>query len=79
MYAFVACTQLTRGVKHQLAETCALIGTVRPPWVSCRVTQVYGSGACVYFYFAVLDDGIEDVPAALEKVGHRLTRLQGYG
>jgi alkyldihydroxyacetonephosphate synthase len=30
------------------------------PFVSCRVTQTYDTGACVYFYFGFIWTGLPD-------------------
>ncbi len=35
-------------------------GIVKPALITCRVTQTYDAGACVYFYFAFnYQDGID--------------------
>ncbi|XP_063235126.1 alkyldihydroxyacetonephosphate synthase isoform X2 [Bacillus rossius redtenbacheri] len=43
---------LCENVKHRLAKECKALG-VKHYLVSCRVTQTYDSGCCVYFYFAL--------------------------
>lgn len=42
---------LCESVKRRIVATCAQAGIKAAPFVSCRVTQVYDTGACVYFYF----------------------------
>jgi len=44
------------------SEICgpAQAGVKTAPFVSCRVTQVYDSGACIYFYFGFSWKGIAD-------------------
>ncbi|XP_065322931.1 alkyldihydroxyacetonephosphate synthase, peroxisomal-like isoform X2 [Gordionus sp. m RMFG-2023] len=44
---------LCRNVKDKIRRDCAeRYGITFPPFVSCRVTQTYDTGACVYFYLA---------------------------
>lgn len=40
------------------------------PFVSCRVTQLYDSGACVYFYFGFLWGDIEDPVKVFSEIEH---------
>lgn len=44
-------TDLCRNVKEGLKRKCADLGIKYPPLATCRVTQTYDAGACVYFYF----------------------------
>ena len=44
-------TDLCRNVKEALKRKCANLGIKYPPLATCRVTQTYDAGACVYFYF----------------------------
>eukprot|EP01112_Ceratiomyxa_fruticulosa_P014999 TRINITY_DN435_c0_g1_i3.p1 TRINITY_DN435_c0_g1~~TRINITY_DN435_c0_g1_i3.p1 ORF type:complete len:630 (+),score=140.85 TRINITY_DN435_c0_g1_i3:127-2016(+) len=54
---YAVCTQ----VKERVHKAAAARGIVHPPpFVSCRVTQVYDSGFCIYFYFGFLFSGIKD-------------------
>ena len=50
-------------VKERTAQMCAVNGVKRPPFISCRVTQIYDEGVCVYFYlsFCYLDVSIDPV------------------
>lgn len=41
---------LCRNVKELCKRECKRHGVKHPPLVSCRVTQLYDAGACVYFY-----------------------------
>nr|CAD7596754.1 unnamed protein product [Timema genevievae] len=41
---------LCRNVKHCIAEQCKALG-IQHFMTSCRVTQTYDVGSCVYFYF----------------------------
>ncbi|XP_059472102.1 alkyldihydroxyacetonephosphate synthase-like [Neocloeon triangulifer] len=45
------CANLCRSVKNTIARECTARGITHFE-TSCRVTQVYDAGACVYFYFA---------------------------
>ncbi|XP_043931246.1 alkyldihydroxyacetonephosphate synthase, peroxisomal [Protopterus annectens] len=51
---------LCRNVKERLLRECKERGVQFPPLSTCRVTQTYDSGACVYFYFAFNYRGIGD-------------------
>jgi alkyldihydroxyacetonephosphate synthase len=48
---------LCERVKKRIVDVCKAKGFVTTPFSSCRVTQVYDTGACVYFYFGVKWDG----------------------
>ena len=54
---------LCEGVKRRIHEEHAQRGLPGKPFVTCRVTQVYPTGACVYFYFAFFFQGIEGNPS----------------
>ena len=61
---------LCENVKRRLATEYAKHGLPGKPFVSCRVTQVYPTGVCVYFYFAFYHKGVErpsEVFAELER------------
>jgi alkyldihydroxyacetonephosphate synthase len=61
---------LCENVKRRLREEVRRRGLPGNPFVTCRVTQVYETGACVYFYFAFYHKGVEDpsgVYAELER------------
>jgi len=51
---------LCSAVKDRIRAECKKAGVVREPFVSCRVTQTYDSGACVYFYFGFSWKGLAD-------------------
>lgn len=38
------------------------------PFVSCRVTQVYDTGCCIYFYMAFYSKGVEDAVGAYHEI-----------
>ena len=51
---------LCANVKLRLARSCREHGVRHPPFVSCRISQSYDTGACVYFYFAMCFRGLAD-------------------
>jgi alkyldihydroxyacetonephosphate synthase len=59
---------LCTDVKARVTEACARHGVRHPPLVSCRVTQTYDTGACVYFYFGFHYRGLADAEAVFEAV-----------
>ncbi|KAL6725734.1 hypothetical protein Aduo_007767 [Ancylostoma duodenale] len=54
---------LCRNVKELIKRQAKNLGVQYPVLSSCRVTQIYDAGACVYFYFGFnsrgLDNGLE--------------------
>jgi alkyldihydroxyacetonephosphate synthase len=61
---------LCENVKGRLAAEHAARGLPGRPFVTCRVTQVYQTGVCVYFYFGFYHKGVErpaEVFAELER------------
>lgn len=42
---------LCRNVKDRIKKECHVKAIQFPPYVTCRITQLYDTGACVYFYF----------------------------
>jgi len=53
---------LCSSVKNRIAESCKQKGISKPPFVSCRVTQTYDVGCCIYFYFGFLHFGMKENP-----------------
>uniref|UniRef100_A0A8R1XZ63 Alkylglycerone-phosphate synthase n=1 Tax=Onchocerca volvulus TaxID=6282 RepID=A0A8R1XZ63_ONCVO len=49
---------LCRNVKEVIKREGMANGTILPPLATCRITQVYDSGVCVYFYYAFNYRGI---------------------
>jgi alkyldihydroxyacetonephosphate synthase len=54
------CLDLVDNVKHRLWQEHAKRGLPGTPFVSARVTQLYETGVCVYFYFAFYHKGVEN-------------------
>jgi alkyldihydroxyacetonephosphate synthase len=51
---------LCENVKRRIRDECARRGIPGTPFVTSRVTQVYDTGACIYFYFAFYFKGLEN-------------------
>nr|XP_039248584.1 alkyldihydroxyacetonephosphate synthase, peroxisomal-like [Styela clava]XP_039248585.1 alkyldihydroxyacetonephosphate synthase, peroxisomal-like [Styela clava]XP_039248586.1 alkyldihydroxyacetonephosphate synthase, peroxisomal-like [Styela clava] len=51
---------LCRNVKERIHQECVSHGIKYPPLSTCRVTQTYDAGACIYFYFAFRYRGLTD-------------------
>ncbi len=51
---------LCRNVKRRVREEYAARGLPGEPFITCRVTQLYHSGVCIYFYFAYYYKGVEN-------------------
>jgi len=57
-------------VKRRVREEHRRRGLPGNPFITCRVTQVYPTGVCIYFYFAIWYKGVEhpsEVYAELER------------
>jgi alkyldihydroxyacetonephosphate synthase len=50
--------ELCDNVKRRLVTECAARGVPGRPFVTARVTQVYQTGVCVYFYFGFYHKGL---------------------
>ncbi|XP_018413584.1 PREDICTED: alkyldihydroxyacetonephosphate synthase, peroxisomal isoform X2 [Nanorana parkeri] len=59
---------LCRNVKERIVRECKEKGVQFPPLSTCRVTQTYDAGACVYFYFAFNYRGISDPVHVYEEI-----------
>lgn len=60
---------LCRNVKSRVARDCRAHG-IRKYFVSCRVTQTYDEGCCVYFYMGLNYMGIENPVETYEAIEH---------
>jgi alkyldihydroxyacetonephosphate synthase len=61
---------LVASVKQRLHDECAARGIPGKPFVTARITQVYPTGAAVYFYFAFYYKGIENPSALYAEIEH---------
>ncbi|KAM8933694.1 alkyldihydroxyacetonephosphate synthase, peroxisomal [Pelodytes ibericus] len=59
---------LCRNVKERIVRECKERGVQFPPFSTCRVTQTYDAGACVYFYFAFNYRGLSDPVHVYEEI-----------
>ena len=62
--------ELCENVKRRIREEHAARNLPGKPMVMCRVTQVYETGVCVYFYFAYYFKGIEDPSRVYAEIEH---------
>ncbi|XP_012882998.1 PREDICTED: alkyldihydroxyacetonephosphate synthase, peroxisomal [Dipodomys ordii] len=58
---------LCRNVKERIRRECKEKGVQFAPLSTCRVTQTYDAGACIYFYFAFNYRGISDPLTVFEQ------------
>ena len=61
--------ELCENVK-KISEVASHYQLKHEPFVSCRVTQTYDTGACVYFYFGALWSGLDDPMKCFNHVEH---------
>lgn len=59
---------LCRNTKVAIYQKCIDLGIRYRPFVTCRVTQTYDTGACVYFYFGFNYHGLDDPLKAYEVI-----------
>jgi alkyldihydroxyacetonephosphate synthase len=78
------------GVKERVRKEHAARNLPGQPFVTCRVTQIYETGAAVYFYFGMSHEGVDhpsEVYAEIEraareeilKLGGSLSHHHGIG
>ena len=60
--------QLCEQTKETIHSAAKRLGVRRQPFVSCRVTQLYDTGVCVYFYFGFVWTGLADPVHAFETI-----------
>ena len=61
---------LCEGVKKGIVASAKKHGVSREPFISCRVTQLYDTGVCIYFYFGFVWHGLQDPVATFNAVEH---------
>ncbi|KAG7177818.1 alkyldihydroxyacetonephosphate synthase, peroxisomal-like [Homarus americanus] len=70
---------LCHNVKHRIKSECKERG-IKHTFVTCRVTQTYDAGACVYFYFAFNYRGLSDPVHVYEEIeGNARNEILGCG
>jgi alkyldihydroxyacetonephosphate synthase len=52
--------ELCKRVKHRIRKEHAARDLPGAPFISCRITQLYETGVCIYFYFAYYYKGVEN-------------------
>ena len=57
-------------VKRRLEEEHRKRNLPGKPFMSCRVTQVYPTGVCIYFYYAYYFKGVENPSEVFSEVEH---------
>ena len=61
---------LCENVKRRIREEHAKRGLPGKPFVTCRVTQLYPTGVCVYFYFAYYFKHVENPSEVFAEIEH---------
>jgi len=61
---------LCQRVKERVRTTSRLLKVPGEPFTSCRVTQAYDSGSCVYFYIAMQFQGLDDPVHIFSELEH---------
>jgi len=61
---------LCRNVKQRISNAAKTHGITRDIFCSCRVTQGYDSGACIYFYFGFVWQGLPDPVRTYTAIEH---------
>ena len=61
---------LCKNVKRRLREEHRKRNLPGKPFATCRITQVYPTGVCVYFYFAYYFKGVENPSAVYSELEH---------
>uniref|UniRef100_A0AAX7T6A7 Alkylglycerone-phosphate synthase n=1 Tax=Astatotilapia calliptera TaxID=8154 RepID=A0AAX7T6A7_ASTCA len=69
-FKYTLVLDICRNVKARIVRECKDKGVQFPPLSTCRVTQTYDAGACVYFYFAFNYRGLSDPVHVYEQVEH---------
>lgn len=61
---------LCERVKQRINDEYAARQLPGKPFITCRVTQVYDTGACIYFYFAFYYKGVENPSEVFSELEH---------
>lgn len=62
--------KLCENVKGRIHDECAKRGVPGKPFITCRVTQLYPTGVCIYFYFAFYFKGLADPAGTYSEIEH---------
>lgn len=61
---------LCKNVKRRLREEHRKRNLPGKPFATCRITQVYPTGVCIYFYFAYYFKGVENPSEVYSEIEH---------
>ena len=61
---------LCQNVNRRIHEEHAARGLPGVPFISCRVTQLYDTGVCIYFYFAYYYKGVDRPSEIFAEIEH---------
>ncbi len=61
---------LCESVKRRVYQEHAARSLPGKPFITCRVTQLYQTGVCIYFYLAFSYVGVDDPPAVFAEIEH---------
>jgi alkyldihydroxyacetonephosphate synthase len=61
---------LCKRVKRRIQEEHAARNLPGKPFISCRITQLYDTGVCIYFYFAYYYKGVANPSAVFAEIEH---------
>eukprot|EP00936_MAST-01D_sp_MAST-1D-sp1_P002812 g2812.t1 len=59
---------LCNSVKVRIRSAAMARGVPGTPFVSCRISQVYDTGVCIYFYFGFLFGGLDNPVATFDEI-----------
>uniref|UniRef100_A0A0A9YJT7 Alkylglycerone-phosphate synthase n=1 Tax=Lygus hesperus TaxID=30085 RepID=A0A0A9YJT7_LYGHE len=62
--------QLIQNVRQTIYNQAKALNVRHQPLFSARVTQIYDTGVCVYFYFGFIWEGLPDPVAIYSKIEH---------
>jgi alkyldihydroxyacetonephosphate synthase len=62
--------ELADNVKRRIHDEYAARGLPGKPFATCRVTQVYQTGVCIYFYFGFYHKGMPDPARVYAELEH---------
>lgn len=62
--------QLSENVKRRIHHEHRKRGLPGKPFVTCRVTQLYDTGVCIYFYFAYYFKGVANPSQIYSEIEH---------
>jgi alkyldihydroxyacetonephosphate synthase len=59
---------LCENVKKRVTEECEKRRLPGKPFLTCRVTQIYNTGVCIYFYFGFCYQGVKNPDHVYEQI-----------